>query len=494
MPSPHDESLQGVFGTFSPLRLHMTLMDSVESYASNKPSVEAVATIVHEHMHFLQTILTGYGQTSWDMQRQLTSFLVGEWREVSEGAADGKRRLPLAHCASASPQHFGQAYVAFRTAKDMLELARARFFLRGNPTLRDLGVRLADHPWPANPQIQVGNGEHVLQTKEIIEGHAYFVEASLLESAGYSRAEAWPKQSLPRQYWIALTWFREQCGDDRYSEFPFLCDLALQTSNAHPVPATEREWQDSNPAWRFKYLVDALRKGGLPRLETPADWPTKYGAFASALLDACGFEPLDAVLEERAHALRRAPQQLGLEKLMDAALDFRRRVPWCGGNPVADTNLWQDLAARFQAPLLDVRGELRGDGLRNFGANSEIIMELQFQTLAAQVLGDFSDEAIANGAVECAFARFGISQGCEYQVSHGCAGRYRPDAGAPHPLWTDANGNLKGCSFEALLSTAGMKSEDLLVEHGAQFPTWAELTELEAELAAKKREPIPSPE
>jgi hypothetical protein len=104
-------------------------------------------------------------------------------------------------------------------------------------------------------------------------------------------------------------------------------------------------------------------------------------------------------------------------------------------------------------------------------------MELQYQALAAQIFGDFSAAAVRDEALECGFAKFNIPQGCEFQRTHNCTGRYRPMDGPPHPVEVTENGEMKGCYFEMLLNTAGLRSNDIDLDSSARLPSDKELAE-----------------
>jgi hypothetical protein len=101
-------------------------------------------------------------------------------------------------------------------------------------------------------------------------------------------------------------------------------------------------------------------------------------------------------------------------------------------------------------------------------------MELQFQALASQILGEFSKEATLDGALECGFKKFNIPAGCEFQRTHGCGGRYRPQDGSPHPPY-EASETLKGCTFEALLISSGNPSSTIELDTHAKLPGLSDL-------------------
>jgi hypothetical protein len=471
-------SLSAILGSFTPHRMHMRLSGARRDYDADKASLQHIATSVHEHMHFFQTTMTGYGHIAWESHRQLTSFMIHDWLRMP-AASDGKRRLPLAHAAKLSRRHLAGAFIVHSTALESLNLGRPRFWLsQPGVTLAALSLTLTPHPWPANPTITVNGEEHVLQGKEIIEGHAQYVESTFLETkANMSREKAWDRGSLPKQYYVALDWFTSKCGEGARSDFPFLCDLSLQTSWNPVVPKTEQQWRASNPAWRFLLLTDAYCRtrrtfGG------PSEWPAQYQEISGILLDAAGLAPLNQVLRERLEASAQKEHLLHFEALMRRALEFRLERPWCGGNPILDSDLWQLMMQTFPAPVVEIEGRLVGGGLGEPYANSESVFELHYQAFAAQLFGDFSKAAVQEKSIECAFARFDIPQGCEFQRTHYCTGRYQPAAGPPHPLTVRENGDADGCSFELLLHTMNLTSQELDLDHSSQMPSVSELAEL----------------
>jgi hypothetical protein len=477
-------SLEASLGSFMPHRMHMRLGGAVGDYSPETAHVHSLATSVHENMHFLQTLMTSYGHMTWDSHRQTTSYLMSEWSRLAT-APDGKRRLPLAHAAKLSRGHLLGALVTHRAILEMIRLDRARSWRQEpNVSFAEIGLSLAPHPWACNPVITVGGESHTLQGKEIMEGHSKYVETTLLETiVGMSRKDAWDRSTLPPQYHIALDWFVEQCGEERQSEFPFLCDLALQT-NWSILPETEAQWRASHPAWRFVTLTDARRLMPGLTLGDPSEWPMRYSHFASSLLTAAGFQSLDDVYSERLAVIHRKKELLRLDDLMRAAIEFRIKHPWCGGNPVADPQLWKMLASKFPPPIMEIDGQLRGFGLGSAEANGEVVFELQFQALAAQIFGEFSQTAVREQTIECAFSKYDIPLGCEFQRTATCSGRYDPRKGPPHPAMIAEN--TPGCSFELLLNASGLSSADLDLDHSARLPTDKDLEEMERQARIEK--------
>jgi|GEM_PF-1641194 len=466
--------LETIFGSFNPLRLHMKLGGDESDYTADGSSIETLATWVHERTHFHQTIFTAFGQICWDSQRQMTGYLVNEWREMPL-LSNGKRGLPLAHAANGFIPAQVKGILARDTCYESIMLFRARHSLPHPERLfSELKLKLINKPWMINPTVSVGGENYSLEGNDILEGQALFVEASFLEAQGRKREEIWDHLSLKKCYWLARDWFLEQIGEERYSDFPFVCDLALQTSRRPDIPTTQEEWEASSPSWRFFKLTQAL-KGETGLTVGPfQDWPLNYDKFAQTLLCQCNFKSLNEVFEERREALHRRPEMMKLEQLLERAIDYRLNVPWCAGNPIVSSSLWQELLKTLPAPLVQVEGKIGTHAVSDQDLNNEIVMELQFQALASQILGEFSDYAKFNRAVECAFNKFGIPKGCEFQKTHGCVGCYRPEDGPPHAP-VESNGVLAGCTFEALLISSGNPSDKIEVNADATFPSLAEI-------------------
>lgn len=480
--------LDTVFGNFMFEQLRISLAGESLKYDPDDASLQEVSTWVHENMHFLQTIFTGHGQTMWQSRRLLTSFVIEEWRQGIQQPPIEKVRIPLGHYAKASKKCMARALLVEHAAEQIVDMSRVRFWM-DDPTIfldQLAGSQLRKH-WIANPVISVNGRQHVLQGKEIYEGHAKFVEATFLEYvAGTSRANAWDRSALPVIYHVALDWFLEQCGEGHYFDFPFICDLALQTTWNFIFPETEEEWRATNPSWRFVRLTEALKANQQLNVGDPSEWPQKYPLFTETLLNQCKFKSLNQVLQDCLTSLRQNGELSNFDKLMERALLFRTDTPWCGGNPIVDMNLWRDLKETFSAPAIEINGRLVGSGFKNEHANSEIVFELHYRALVDQILGDFSEQAVNDEAIECGFAKYSIRKGCEHQKSRTCSGRYRPEYGSPQPLVLHENEDVSGCTFELVLNLIGIKSQDLEIDHFAQLPTDEDLRELEKELESSK--------
>lgn len=461
-------NLDATYGTFLTTRLEMRLAGDWGDYQRGSATAGALATFIHEHMHFFQAIFTGYGHIQWSSHRQMNGFLVSEWKQ-SIPFMDGKSRMPLANCAL-TPELNASSRFLHETALEQIRIGKARFSMQfGSLTLKECGSLTMNHEWRANPLIEISGKQRVLQTKDILESHAHFVERTFLERvANLEQKTAWFRGDLPDKYTAAYDWFIQECGLTRKDEFPAICDLSMQILWKPVIPTTENEWRASNPAWRFFALTRTLANHTTLSLGPPDAWPKNYEKFCEDLLTICGYPQLNEVFEERLTAFSRLTNLMDIEKLMRTGIEFRQKHPWCAVNPVTDLKLWSDIIEKFKSPFVVV-----GEQMGNFGEPSvpggEVIFELQYQALAAQILGDFSPVARQTGNIECAFGKYGIPNGCSFQASHGCEGRFNTREGVPHAMTIDSKGQLGGCSFGWLLQTIGIKSEDIELHHEAKF-------------------------
>lgn len=461
--------LDTTFGSFLTTRLEMRLIGTSSDYNSDSISIDSLATYLHEHIHFFQAVFTGYGHIQWDSHRQLTSFILKEWNKFNK--LNNVIKLPLANCNMSPEQAFSSHYL-YETVKEQIKTNQAKFYMQnGSLTLKEIGLRLLQHSWPANPVVEIGGKHTVIQTKDVLEGHAHFVECNFVEHyCGVDKEKAWDREGLPNQYTNAYDWFIQECGEIKHDYFPIICDLALQISWEPLVPQNENEWQSANPSWRFVKLTRTLASANnISALGGIDSWHLNYKKFCSDLLDLCGYKHLDEILNERLRSFSRKPKLMEIEKIMKKGIELKISKPWIGVNPANDEDELLFLMKEFKTPYIVFE-----DGIGSFGPSSvsggELIFELQFQTLAAQVFGDFSKQAIASSKLECAFSKYNIKNSCEFQNSHGCTGLINPKEGFSFPKTTSSGYNLEGCSFELLLNLMNIKVEDIEIDFNAKFP------------------------
>lgn len=461
--------LDTTFGTFLTTRLEMRLAGKASEYDRNTISIKSLATYLHEHVHLFQAIFTGYGHIQWDSHRQMTSYILSEWKKINN-LTSNNIKLPLAHCNTTQKQLFLSQHV-YETSKEQIKIGQAKFYMRnGSLTLKEAGLRLLSHDWRANPVVEICGKHVVLQTKDILEGHAHFIESSFVEHFCGEKAEiAWKREGLPSQYTNAYDWFIQECGESKHHYFPVICDLALQISWIPVIPQNENEWQSSNPSWRFVKLTRTLASHNISTIDERDNWCKSYKVFCSEILDICDYKSLDEIFEERIQAFSRKNDLMEIEKLMKKGIQLKKSKPWIGVNPVGDKNELYFLMRDFNTPYIVFE-----DGIGSFGdpsvSGGELLFELQFQALASQVFGDFSPRASANCSLECAFSKNKVNNGCNFQSTHSCTGLIKPNEGIPFPMSIASDGTLEGCSFEWLLNVMGLKIENIEINPNARFP------------------------
>ena len=489
-----DELHSLVSGSFVPTRLHMRLAGHEAEYPREGhvviPNPEKEATAFHEHVHYLQTIMTVFGQCAWLTHRSVSAALVTGWASLT-AATPHERRIPLGYAAKRGVAELANAFLLEKTAKEALTLGAARHQLaRPNATMDSLGLQLVQKPWLANPSIELKGGEYHVQGIDVIEAHAAFLEAvysALVNRVPFSKTL--DPTVLPKRYWAIHLWFGNQVGGDGILAFPLVCDLALQGAWNDP-PKTEEEWRATHPAWRFIALTKALSQ--LPNEQRPKsidDLREKYLALADRLADTCGFERIIDSLRKQLMRFNSGGPKLEFERTFVRAMQYRLKHPWCGANPFLDLSGWTDIQKRFPVPLIEIEGVLRvtvGAPMRDRGADEnpppillEAIAELHFQALAAQILGDHRDD---KPCIRCGFAFYGIPNGCAFQRSGICNGLIDPKRKLPVPVEIAEDGNMTGCTFEMMMRASGTSTSRLDVDHSHRLPSIAELAKIEEKL------------
>lgn len=462
------DNLETTFGTFLTTRLEMRLAGSPSDYEQNSVKVKNLATYLHEHIHFFQAIFTGYGHIQWDSHRQMTSFTFSNWKKLND-LNEGVIKLPLSNCDT-SPESKAFSQFIYEAASEQIKISKAKFYMiNGSLSLKQCGLLSLNHDWRANPVRDIGGKHIALQTKDILEGHAYFIERSFLEKECEINSEiAWSREGVKEQYTAAYDWFIQKCGKSKHEYFPVICDLALQISWYPVIPTTEEEWQASNPSWRFVKLTDTLASNPTFSLEEPENWHETYAKFCSELLSICGYMQLEEVFKERLAAFSRKKSLMQIEEVMKKGILFRMSKPWISVNPVHNVNELSTLLKEFKTPYI-----IFEEGFFSFGTPSvsgaEIIFELQYQAFTDQVLGNFSESARVNSKIECAFSKYNIGNVCIYQKSHGCKGQLSPKDDIPFPRTINPEGNLEGCSFDWLLKTMDINMKDIEINFNSKF-------------------------
>lgn len=466
-----DSYLNATLGTFFTPRLEMRLFDKAENFSAGTATNGHVLTYVHEHVHYFQTLFTGYGHIQWSSYRQATGYTSRMWRQM--WPAMGAPRMPLANC-NTQPAIHHQAQFLQQVFNEQSKLCQARFISTpGIKTVDGLKLMLIKQPWQINPEIESANGQRELCTKDILEGHAFFIERSFAQLVlSFPEDTAWARKGIGDVYTAAYDWFIELCGDESRSLFPVICDLSLQTSWKPVVPTTEHEWQASNPSWRFYQLTKALAVQPEIAVEMSGDWNGHYIAFCEQLLNACEFESLSQILTERLQALwdlERNPGLSPMQRIMKNAVAMRIEEPWLSADPTRNLSELDKLFAEFRIPATVIEGRYHAQSPVESDVATELIGELHFQAFMSQLLGNPSMFARQTNSLECGFTRYDIPNGCPHLVSGECIGRFDPTDGLPMPLLIDDAGNIEGCTFGAFFKSSGFAVEALNVDYQARF-------------------------
>lgn len=470
--SPREDHavLHGAYGSFVPSRLHLRLDEDIEKYREPGAGDPArAATLAHEHMHYFQTIFTAYGQFSWNLHRQATAYAVTEWQRL--GRSLRPAYIPLANLAKHRTNVGRKAFVASKTVDDMTSLQLARWG-NGKSAQRvcDLGLMLLTARWHVNPSRRIGGAPYEICGRDILESHAQYAEAIyLLNAEQVNLHTTFSRRFVTRTYWGPWEWFLEQCPGHE-GDFPYICDLALQTYNSTLMPSTEREWRASAPAWRFVALTDSLKRLRLTA-GTVADSMAWYAGYANTLLNDAELPSLSDTFAQRLkNTYFNRSSFTEFEKMMINALTLRKSLPWLGANPVENPIVWGMLTDTFPMPMIEADGRLGTAAGGNQALVNEVSQELHFQALALQIAGQVSEASYVDANLECGYARFGIRHGCPFQDSHGCTGRLMPSHGIPHAIVEKEDGSLDGCQFGILFRTLGIRLEDVSFEPAVKFP------------------------
>ena len=468
-----DSFLNATLGTFFTPRMEMRLFDKAEKFTAEAATTGSMLTYFHEHVHYFQTLFTGYGHIQWSSYRQASGFMRRRWEEM--WPVMGGPRIPLANCNTRLDVHQNARYL-YLVFAEQNKMSQARFItIPGAKTIDALKLTLIKQSWQINPEIETAHGPRELCTKDILEGHAFFLERSFgNQILAMPQDVAWDRSGVPDVYTTAYDWFVERCGESARELFPILCDLSLQTSWEPVIPSTAEEWQASNPSWRFYSLTEALAAAPEIILDMEGGWQKRYVAFCDQLLESCQFKGLNQILSERLQALinlERHPGISPMQRIMKKALELRIDQPWMSVYPTRTQFELMKLFEEFRIPAVLVDGCYQAQSSLNDDMVTELIGELHYQAFNDQLLGNPSAFARDSNSIECGFSKFEVHNGCPFQMSGECIGRFDPREGLPIPLSHDAAGNIEGCTFGALFQYSGIRVEDLLVDYSARFDT-----------------------
>ncbi len=470
-----DSMLHATLGSFFSPRLEMRLYDRAEKFTGGSATNGNLLTYFHEHVHLFQALFTGYGHIQWSSSRQATGYAESKWRELWP-AMNGPR-LPLSNCNSNIKVSF-DAWFIYQVFIEQNKIAQARYLV--HPTtnsISSLNLSTIKFNWEISPIIQTPSGNKALCTKDILEGHAHFLECSYAVAVlSFPKIEADSREGLSETYTVAFDWFIKECGAERRHIFPVICDLALQTSWYPVVPRNEHEWQSTNPSWRFYLLTKAFTSRPDLSLGKHDTWQDQYLDFCNSLTDKCSFKRLEIILSERLDSLLLLEKKLGLSPLqrtMKTAMKYRLDTPWLTVDPTENNRELDLLFNEFRIPAVIVESRYQAQSPLEEDISTELIGELHFQAFVDQLLGNTSRIIKESNELECGFSRYEIFNGCPFQVSGDCMGRFNPKDGLPVPLNQDDNGVIQGCTFGAMFSSWGIKVEDLEVDYSTKFPEFS---------------------
>ena len=465
-----DNYLHATLGTFFTPRLEMRLFDRVENFTAESATCKNFLTYYHEHIHYFQSIFTGYGHIQWSGIRQATGYVISEWEKLCTEA--NSFRLPLSNCKDNVQESF-RAWMAFKTFEEQSKVSQSRFIVTKKST-KDLGLLTIKSDWEVNPTINFDAKSRILCSKDIIEGHAYYLEKSCAVSVlSIPKDVADNREGIGDTYTAAYDWFVSECGENRQHIFPVVCDLALQISWIPLIPSTEHEWRSANPSWRFYLITKALAADANLSLDMCKPWHEFYLDFCNVLTDMCGFPRLMDILNERLKSLSSLEVGVGLspvQMIMKNAIEYRIKRPWLTVNPSENADELEFLFEEFRIPAVLVEGRFQSQSDLSESVVVDIIGELHYQAIADHLLGNVSVIAGDSNLMECGFSKYDIPNGCPYQVGGDCIGRFDPQDGLPVPLNVDANGVVQGCTFGVYFHNKGIRLEDVKVDYRARFP------------------------
>ncbi|HCP54668.1 MULTISPECIES: hypothetical protein [Pseudomonas] len=466
-----DSFLHATLGTFFTPRLEMRLYDRAEKFTVDSATNGNLLTYFHEHVHLFQALFTGYGHIQWSSHRQATGYTGRKWRELWP-AMNGPR-LPLSNCNSDLKVNFG-AWQLYQVYIEQNKIAQARYTVNTTTnSISSLGLFTIKSDWKINPIIETQDGYRALCTKEILEGHAHFLERSIAVAIlSFPQMAAESREGLNEIYTIAFDWFIKECGAEQRHIFPVICDLALQTSWDPVVPRNEHEWQSTNPSWRFYLLTKALASSPDLSLGKHDTWQDQYVDFCNFLTDKCNFHRLENILSERLnalHLLEKSPGLSPLQRTMKTAMEHRIKTPWLTVNPTESNCELERLFEKFRIPAVLVEGRFQVQSLLEEDVSVELIGELHFQAFIDQLLGNASPLVKDSNELQCGFSRYDVPNGCPFLVSGDCMGRINPRDGLPVPLNLDENGVVHGCTFGTLFLSWGIGIKDVDVDYSTRF-------------------------
>ncbi|HEY9187785.1 MAG TPA: hypothetical protein VIR55_07755 [Ignavibacteria bacterium] len=427
-----------VRGTFSPEVLLLSLSDDTINTDTRALDTKNSIIYSHEHFHYLQTSMTGFGQTYWNMVRQGMSCIFTEWL-VSTEKYKAKRPLPIGYLATKSNADLVNAFKLniYRYTLNILYLQNYK-----HPSIssfRDIIDMPFNNSYSLTPQINHGGKTFDLNGRDIIESHAKYLEAiyaNIIHNVPINVTLDINK--LPYQYYIPYLWFVNEVGIDKEKEFPIICDLSLQTGKLK-ISLDEQDWKAIHPGWRFYNLTQALKIITTPSMSSLEEIKNNYTEYCNVLLKHCKFTSLEETFSEILTFYdNRCENCDGLkqEERMKKAFLYRVKHPWSAANPFIDLDTWVEMKNLFPPPSYIINNsynvtiiepeDIPKNPTHADGITLEHVAELHLQALSMQILGVVSKYSLDIDEIQCGFAYFGIKNGCRYQSEGKCSGSLNP--------------------------------------------------------------------
>lgn len=482
-----DEYSNLALGTFVPSRLHVTI-NAMES-AIGSEHYNGIE--FHEVWHFFQTCMTPFGQKSWNIYRQGIGFILREYMTLIT-TKGSKPQLPLGYFASEGRVEMANSFLWLNTFIASAGIAAARSSVNSKyKYVSDLSIMLYPYDWLICPEISVEGKIYNLQGINIIEGQAIFIEAIYSNIFNNIPIQVTLNPTkVPHKYLLCLNFFCEQLGPDRLTEFPIVCDLALQAYWNEPV-TSEEDWQASHPGWRFVRIIQEIISNNI-RLNQKDPYGD-YERYCDAVLRACGYDSLEDSLDAAAefyssHCL------LKTEERMLEALKFRKDNLSCGANPFLNLKTWMEMK-KYKPSTIQRGGHLEvtvdeAENIQLKGSNVaegfllETIGEIHFQAFIAQLLGNKHEECEDNQCC-CGYKYFNMN-GCFFQAEGVCTGVLTSGAQVPVESSIDSDENFKGCFFELVFLPHGLSISDFSIDFTQKLPTLDELKVMAGKLKVIK--------
>lgn len=485
--------LNAINEMFVPERLHMFVnIDELSQYSDIDFEIKRELVRIHEKIHYLQTGMTSYGQSRWNIYRQSISCILSDWIKATNKYKN-KRPIPIGYLRTKSKEDLINSFQIKLIGQDTLTFFSLQVYVEDvYKKADDLSLYYLKGDYELTPKIRVNSQTYSINGIDILECHAKMLEALYaLKLHNIPINNTLNKEKLPKRYYYIWEWFSGIFGKDAILDFLTICDLSLQTGE-WKIPNGKENWYDQHPGWRFYNLTNTLKENKIEMFVSEIDLIQRYDSYCSMLLKKCGYELLEDVFKRcllRYEFRCDNCESLGLEKRMLEILKFRMKYRWVGACPFADLSIWSEINKQFNPVLMQEGDDLRvvpfgqdkvfDENNSATGILLESDVELHLQALANQILGNISPYSLDIEEIQCGYKYFGFHKGCCYQANGQCTGSFNPKKGT-EVSWEMTNGIIKGCRFEALMYINGIgASENIDLNFGYKhFPSLKEITKI----------------